>query len=59
MFNSKAVSKEKAKISKWQNSKTLHTHINKLGHRSSLLDKEWPNQNSECSQNRNWINARL
>ena len=30
MFNSKAVSKEKAKISKWQNSKTLHTFIKKI-----------------------------
>ena len=30
MFNSTAASKEKAKISKWQNSRTLHTFINKI-----------------------------
>jgi hypothetical protein len=30
MFNATAVSKEKAKISKWQNSKTLHTFIKKI-----------------------------
>jgi hypothetical protein len=32
MFNSIAVSKEKAQISKWQNSKTLHTFITKISY---------------------------